>query len=138
MEHTGLKVATFQDRFTELAGENEQTVTALAKELHVSRQTVSAWISGDRSPKEPTIIAISNYFNVEPRWLMGFDVDRLPKHLSIEYVGYSVQFHPEAGSTTVGSHPTPEDYEMAELWSRAYPQAKRAAIAVLKALEAKV
>ena len=73
---TGLKVATFQQRFAQLFEESEKTTTALAKELHISNQTVSAWKIGTRSPKEPTIIAIAKYFGVNVPWLMGFDVEK--------------------------------------------------------------
>lgn len=73
---TGLKVATFQQRFAQLFEESEKTTTALSKELHISNQTVSAWKIGTRSPKEPTIIAIAKYFGVNVAWLMGFDVEK--------------------------------------------------------------
>ena len=71
---TGKKVASFQERFADLVDESEKTLTQLSKELHMSNQTLSAWRNGSRSPKEPTIIAIAKYFNVDVRWLMGFDV----------------------------------------------------------------
>ena len=74
--YTKQKVSTFRDRFSELVNESKKTTVALAKELHVSNQTVSAWKTGTRSPKEPTIIAIAKYFKVNVSWLMGFDVEK--------------------------------------------------------------
>lgn len=71
-----VKTATFRERFAELCSESEKTIVDLAKELHVSNQTISAWRIGTRSPKEPTIIAIANHFGVSVSWLMGFDVSR--------------------------------------------------------------
>lgn len=73
---TGLKVSTFKDRFTSLFEESDKTITELSKDLHVSNQTISAWKTGTRSPKEPTIIAIADHFHVNVQWLMGFDVDK--------------------------------------------------------------
>lgn len=73
---TGEKIKSFRDRFSQLVEESGKTITEIAKELHVSGQTVSAWKLGVRSPKEPTIISIANYFNVNVKWLMGFDVPR--------------------------------------------------------------
>ena len=75
-EYTNKKVATFQERFALLCDENSGTLTKLAESLHVSKQTVSAWKNGTRSPKQPTIVAISDYFNITIEWLMGFDVER--------------------------------------------------------------
>ena len=75
--YTGLKVATFKERFNELCENNPQNASRIADDLRVSRQTVSAWRSGYRSPKEPTIIAIAKHFHVTVPWLMGFDVEKL-------------------------------------------------------------
>lgn len=72
----GTKVATFRERFSDLFEESELSITKLAKELHVSNQTISAWKTGVRSPKEPTIIVIADYFGVSVSWLMGFDVEK--------------------------------------------------------------
>lgn len=74
---TGLKVATFQQRFATLFEESGKTIMELSKELHISNQTVSAWKTGSRSPKEPTIIAIAKHFKVNVAWLMGYDVDKM-------------------------------------------------------------
>lgn len=75
------KVATFLERFVELLNESSFSETEIAKGLKVSKQTISAWKSGKRSPKEPTIIAISKYFHVDERWLMGFDVEKYGEYL---------------------------------------------------------
>lgn len=44
--------------------------------LGVSRQTVSAWAKGERSPKQPTIEYIASKFDVNLAWLNGYDVSR--------------------------------------------------------------
>jgi len=77
--YTGLKVMTFRERFSELCESEPQNASAIAEALHVSRQTVSAWKSGFRSPKEPTVIAIAKHFHVTVPWLMGFDVEKQEK-----------------------------------------------------------
>lgn len=74
------KVTDFRNRFGVLCSENEKPITDLAKELHVSYQTISAWRLGTRSPKEPTIIAIAHHFGIQPLWLMGFDCPRTAGH----------------------------------------------------------
>ena len=108
MTRTGLKVATFKERFTELFGENGETASDLAKRLHVSRQTLSAWKLGARSPKEPTIIAISQFFQVDPGWLMGFDVEKYskrPETLPRDVIPISQLHHqqvPMIGSVAAG------------------------------------
>ena len=71
---TGEKVSNYQERFSQLVEESGKSLLKLSKELHISNQALSSWRTGVRSPKEPTIIAVANYFGVNVQWLMGFDV----------------------------------------------------------------
>ena len=83
--YSGKKVTTFRERFAELCESNPANYTALANALHVSKQTISAWKIGTRSPRQPLIIDIANYFRVSVSWLMGFDVKKeLTPHEMIE------------------------------------------------------
>ena len=78
--HTGEKVATFSERFSELVTEYTTSKglneTDLARNLDLSKQTISAWKSGKRSPKQPTVITIANFFSVSIAWLNGYDVEK--------------------------------------------------------------
>ena len=78
-ERSGMKISTFKERFAMLCEENSGSLTTLADALHVSKQTVSAWRNGTRSPKQPTIIGIAEHFGISIEWLMGFDVERISK-----------------------------------------------------------
>lgn len=75
-EYTLKKITTFRERFTELCDADPKNDSAIAAALHVSRQTVHYWKSGERSPKTPTVMAIADYFDVNVAWLMGFDVEK--------------------------------------------------------------
>ena len=67
-------ISSFKERLSDLFDSSPLNATDLAKELDVSKQTLSAWKCGTRSPKRPTIETIARYFNVPVDWLMGFDV----------------------------------------------------------------
>ena len=71
---TGKKVSNFTERFSQLVEESGKSLVQLSKEIHMSNQALSTWRTGQRTPKEPTIIALANHFNVNVGWLMGFDV----------------------------------------------------------------
>ena len=100
---TGLKVSTFQERFTQLVEESGKSLLKLSKDLHISNQALSTWRTGQRSPKEPTIIAVADYFNVNVQWLMGFDVIKKANRYII--VSDSKLFR------KILNGMTPEDYE---------------------------
>lgn len=79
---TGTKVSTFTERFNELLTDllacGMQRVD-IAKQLGVSKQTISAWATGERSPKRPTIVGIAQAYDVSIAWLHGFDVPKKPQ-----------------------------------------------------------
>ena len=74
--YSGAKVTTFKERFSDLCNESVLSDVEISRELKVSKQTISAWKCGTRSPKEPTIILIAQFFHVPVNWLMGFDVPK--------------------------------------------------------------
>ena len=72
-----MKVATNQERLIELFDADPRSDSAIAEALGVSKQTISAWKKGIRSPKKPMLLHICEVYNVSIEWLMGFDVERI-------------------------------------------------------------
>lgn len=79
---TGKKVSTFRERITELISSSGKSQTAIAADFGIAKQTLSAWVTGQNSPRTPIVYALSYYFGVSIPWLMGFDV---PRNLPEEY-----------------------------------------------------
>lgn len=69
-------IENFSIRFSTLVDEHKGNANDIAKALNVSKQTISAWRAGTRSPRAPVVEAIARYFNVSVEWLMGLDVPR--------------------------------------------------------------
>lgn len=68
-------MADFTSRFNEISSRHPGNDTSLGAALGVSKQTISAWRTGTRSPKKPHIVAIADYFNVSIPYLMGWSDD---------------------------------------------------------------
>ena len=51
-----------------------RSVTSLASEVGVSKQTISAYLSGTRKPKRIMLAELARVINVSEAWLMGYDV----------------------------------------------------------------
>ena len=71
-----MKIATSQERLIQLFDNDPRNDTAIADALGVSKQTVSMWRHGTRSPKKSVLIHISEVYGVSIEWLMGFDVEK--------------------------------------------------------------
>lgn len=66
------KVSSFSERLKIALG--DMTASELAKKIGLSKQAVSTYITGVRSPKLPVIKSLSSVLNVNEAWLMGYDV----------------------------------------------------------------
>lgn len=64
-------MASFNERFSELLESKPGSSSDIAAALGVSKQTISAWKLGTRSPKRPTVQTIASFFHVSIPWLMG-------------------------------------------------------------------
>lgn len=62
---------TFKTRLLELMSDNNDTTYSLAEYLGLSPATISRYTTGNIEPKLPTIQAIAEKYNVNPKWLMG-------------------------------------------------------------------
>lgn len=82
--YTSKLVSSFKERLALLCEMSSLTDGEMAKKLEVSKQTLSAWRCGTRSPKPPTIATIARYFNVSVDWLMGFDVPQTKEELATQ------------------------------------------------------
>lgn len=66
----------FSERLKELMIDNNETTYSIGELLNLSATTISRYRDGKMSPKITTIYSIANHFNVNPVWLMGYDVEK--------------------------------------------------------------
>lgn len=99
-----VKVSTFRDRFTELVNSSPKSRTTIAREFNVAKQTISAWVTGQSSPRLPVVAALADYFDVSFEWLLGFDVPRESDKSEFEkynqFYSESVEAHNALGFIT--------------------------------------
>lgn len=73
------KVTNFNVRLKELLKENHLTKHGLAVELNIPGTTMIEYYSGKYVPKMKPLAKIANYFKVDYRWLLGYDVKKEAK-----------------------------------------------------------
>lgn len=71
----------FAERFSELVKNSSIEVSKLAEMLGIkSKSTIYRYMNAEMAPKLTTVKYASEIFNVNPLWLMGYDVDKhIPK-----------------------------------------------------------
>jgi len=125
-----VKVSSFRERFTELVNESPKSRTQIAAEFGVAKQTISAWVTGQSSPRLPVITSLADYFDVSVNWLLGFDVPKVSD--KEEYQKWSNYLD------TMDYHP--QTYEAAILArgiDQCSPEEREQALSVVQALFAK-
>lgn len=67
----------FSERFSELVKNSNIEVSTLAQMLGIkSKSTIYRYMNAEMAPKLTTVKYASEIFNVNPLWLMGYDVDK--------------------------------------------------------------
>ena len=68
------KPSCSQERLKYLMDHFQINQTELSKRTGVGRSAIANYISGLREPKQKALYDLCKPFNVDPVWLMGFDV----------------------------------------------------------------
>ena len=67
----------FSKRLKQLMNDNNETTYSIGEILNLSAATISRYTDGKMTPKITTIYSKTNYGNVNPVWLMGYDVEKI-------------------------------------------------------------
>lgn len=67
----------FYERVTSLCEQNNDTITAVALKLGLSRSTPTSWKNG-RVPSADAVLKLADYFNVSTDYLLGRTEDPRP------------------------------------------------------------
>lgn len=68
------KVSNSRERILELMEHYGINQTELCKRTGLQKSALSNYLNGDREPRQNQISLIADPFNVNPAWLMGYDV----------------------------------------------------------------
>lgn len=64
---------TFGTRFRNLRYSLKLEQTELAKEMHVTKQTISNWENGNVLPSVDMLVRLAQFFHVETDYLLGLE-----------------------------------------------------------------
>lgn len=77
------KVATFAERLTAQIEEKHLTLAELGRLAHVDRSLMTKYCRGTNYPKIDTIRRLAAVLYVNPDWLEGYNVDKIPKPVQL-------------------------------------------------------
>lgn len=68
------KVSNSRERILQLMEYYRINQTELCKRTGIQKSALSNYLNGDREPRQNQISLIADPFNINPAWLMGYDV----------------------------------------------------------------
>ena len=64
------------ERLNEVFDSDPRSDSMIADSFHVSKQTLSAWRNGTRSPKKSKLQEIADFYRKDILWFFGYDVQK--------------------------------------------------------------
>lgn len=129
----------FKVRLKSAMDKNNMAAADLSRSSGVGKDEISRYLKGEYAPKQHKCYLLAKALNVDPGWLMtGEEPIRETFSIADFLAGSSMPLSlddlPALWKKLSPSTPK-EDAEMSILWQTATPQAKRAAIAVLRSMK---
>lgn len=88
-------------RLKEAREESGKTLEEAGNKVDVHKSTILRWENGETEKiKLPILKTLANYYNVDPVWLMGYDVQKNPKKYDV--LGNPVSTIPILGTVKAG------------------------------------
>ena len=69
-----MKITDSQHRITELIDFLGVNQTEFCKKTGLQKSALSNYLNGDREPRQDQISKITDAYNINPAWIMGYDV----------------------------------------------------------------
>ncbi|ABO51134.1 putative prophage repressor [Desulforamulus reducens MI-1] len=91
MVETTFDILKFSERLKELMENSNYNTYSLAEAVFLTPGTISKYVNAKMEPKRNTIELLAKHFQVNPAWLMGYDVDKwldgqAPKAKTIPFI----------------------------------------------------
>jgi len=83
-----LKTKLFSERLKEMREEKNLSVKELGESCGTSGATISRYETGVHEPKSNMVKKLAEFFNVNPAWLMGANIDRNESMNTDEDIAY--------------------------------------------------
>ena len=80
------KVSSFAERLTALLAMRGMSKSQLAKLCGIDKSNVTRYCNGDYEAKQDVVFAIASKLNVQPPWLMGYDVPMKDSVISEDFI----------------------------------------------------
>lgn len=86
---TKIRKDRFAKRLKKIMEIHGETNKSIGNIIHLDKSTISRYLNKKMSPKVTTVKILAQHFNVNPVWLMGFDVEKSLDKVSESHANYS-------------------------------------------------
>lgn len=76
-----MKKSNSNTRIRELIAELNITQTEFCQKTGITKSALSQYLNGNREPRQDQIAKIADAYNINPAWLMGYDIDAFTSNI---------------------------------------------------------
>jgi len=126
-----MKITTSNERIKELLEYLDISQSEFCRHTGMNKSALSNYLKGDRAPRQDQLDKIAQTFDINPAWLMGYDVDMEPSEPA------SAEEPQVIKSEFVHVNLSEEEQNLLDLWKNASPDIKPGILATLRANQKK-
>jgi len=97
-----MKITDSKHRISELLSVMGISQTEFCKKTGLQKSALSNYLNGDREPRQNQLSKIADAYNINPAWLMGYDV---PMNYELEVFDNPAEFERKWNTLGGGRHP---------------------------------
>lgn len=102
-----MKITDSKHRISELLSVMGISQTEFCKKTGLQKSALSNYLNGDREPRQNQLSKIADAYNINPAWLMGYDV---PMNYELEVFDTPAEFERKWNALGGGRHPLDLNY----------------------------
>ena len=98
-----MKITDSRHRISELIEYLNISKTEFCNKTGIMKSALSNYLNGDREPRQPQIAKIADAFDIDPAWVMGYDVPM--KREQVQSFSTAEEFEKHWNAIGGGRHP---------------------------------
>lgn len=129
-----MKISDTTHRLKELMDILGLTQSELARRTGLDKSTISYYVNGKREPMQDNIMTISLAFNLDPAWLMGYEVPMYKRDITVDYTLVTERYNSTVAETLNEVKKDETLQKVVNLYQKLSPERKQAILNLIESM----
>lgn len=129
-----MKISNSSTRLKELMNILEITQADICKKTGLTKSVVSMYVNGYREPRQDKISQISDAYNLDPAWLMGYEVPMYKRDITVDYTLVTERYNSTVAETLNEVKKDETLQKVVNLYQKLSPERKQAILNLIESM----